>query len=272
MIVRIVLLFPLLLSLVGANCWPSLPPLTFVVAGQSNAMGSSAQPFLIPTHPNLGKVITWKYTIENIIDPVYPQTVEATPWPSFSETWASTLGRKVQILQAAVGGICLTSLGTLPNEPQWDPDGDGVTSGARYVGMIDRAIYYSSVSDYRAVLWYQGECEVGHTTFPTGNKYDDYYNALIYLADRIHEDLGIPMIAAEISMKTNTVGCAGGTLNHQAIHDAIHDAAAASPYILDTVVETDDILFVAPDCTHHYDVVTLGQRFFDAIHAEGLDR
>jgi hypothetical protein len=120
------------------------------------------------------------------------------------------------------------------------------------------AVQNSGVPKLRAVLWYQGECDaasgVGRAT---------YAAALERLADAVWRDLAVPMIVAPISVKTRTGDACSSVPQIDAIHDATLDAAAAHPHIF-LGPSTDD-LELESDCTHVHDVMTLGQRWYQAV-------
>ncbi len=117
----------------------------------------------------------------------------------------------------------------------------------------------------RAVLWDQGECEGG-----LGTAQATYQTAMEGLADSIATDLGVPIIASPVSLKTGDIGsCPAASANYIAIHNAT-DAAIASHHNLIGTVNKDDLQHITGDCSHVYDVQTLGERWFDAVQAEGL--
>jgi hypothetical protein len=280
MILRIVLTALFCCLLVGANCWPGLPPPTFVLAGQSNMVGSSTMAPVIAVPSPEGRIAkTYTHVDEwNLAnDPVHyssgPGTTSA--WPTFVGEWMAQVGRQVNVIATAWGGSCLLSTREGPDRvlgteddipPRWDPHRTdaGTGSGSLYAWMLEQ-VAEANPMDLRAVLWYQGECEVGYATTPTGVKYEDYKAGLKHLADHIWEDLGVPMVAAPISLRPPPWPYQPA---RQPIHDAIIDAAAEHPHIY-LGPNTDDLEH-EDDGAHIHDVVTLGERWFDAVDLAGL--
>ena len=252
---------------------------TFVVAGQSNAYGSGGTEAVpgvrfVPNpnkHPQ-GEVL--KYTATSFVQMtdtvLWPANAyEATPWPWFVKKWIETVQEPVRLIFQPIGGSCLCADDGVGDEPQWDPDGVSPI-GDRYDAMVTAATStFKPGPSLRAVLWDHGECEQSAATTPTGTKLDDYQAALEDLADNIWADLHVPMIISPLSLYTGST-CAL-VQARQDIHDGQDAAAAAHVHILDTVVDKDDLDFdTDSDCSHVYDVKTLGERWFDAIAAEGL--
>lgn len=268
MILRILLLAPLCLSLVGANCWTAAPSPTFVLAGQSNMVGRSTMPPVF-TSPTLQGLVSrtyqpfdcWKLTE----DPLH--TAESDPltsaWPTFAGEWMAVVGRRVNLIATAQGGSCLlVGPPYKPVPPLWDPDAE---TGTLYWRMLDQVEEANPGSGLRAVLWYQGECEVSHLAKMSADPYADYKLALEHLADRIWEDLGVPMLVAPVSLRPPPWPYQPA---RQPIHDATIDAAMDHPTIF-LGPDTDDLEH-EDDGSHIHDVVTLGERWFDAVELAGL--
>ncbi len=264
MIVRILLLIPLSLFLIGAN---GSPP-TFVLAGQSNMVGLSTMPpvFTSPTPEGLESHTYhlgdyWKLTE----DPLHTGTWDdrTSAWPTFAGEWMAVTGMQVNLIATAGGGSCLlVGPPYKPTPPLWDPD---AATGLWYRRMLDQVAEANPGSRLRAVLWYQGECEVTHLAKFSSDPYSDYKAALEHLADRIWEDLGVPMVVAPVSLRPPPWPYQP---KRQPIHDATIDAAVDHPHIY-LGPDTDDLEH-EEDGSHIHDVVTLGERWFDSVDLAGL--
>jgi len=273
---------------------------TFIVAGQSNAWGSAGSAATPGTRLTVNgyrtfnsEILTYTQTkwrdIDDSLSGVWASNADkATQWPYFAKAWMDAVGRPVRLIFAPLGGTALCSYDSLgdpgqpcaidPNgalcvEPYWDPDKAwGTNTGSRYDGMVTLVTSTANVAPtLRAVLWDQGEVETQYDTLPgVGGKGAEYQTCLENLADNIWQDLKVPMIIAPLSLKTNAAGCAAPSADYIAIHDAQDAAAAAHSHILNTTVNKDDLLIQDDNCPHIHDVETLGERWFDAVQAEGL--
>jgi len=201
-------------------------------------------------------------------------TTTLSAWPIFAQRLMQDAGREVEILSVNRGSTTLVYAGGIhPGAPLWDstvecserswttPNAWGDERGDLYCLML-HAVEQSEVgSRLKAVLWYQGESD-GHAFVPK----ETYKAALMTLADDVWANLGVPMIAAPISLceypddACNTVGSAA-----RAIHDATEEAIAEHPHILPGP-DTDDLEHL--DVSHVQDVVTLGERW--AVAAQEL--
>jgi len=185
------------------------------------------------------------------------------------------VGRPVRLIYVYLGGTCLcTDDEGQEGEPVWDPDKTlGPTTGAWYDLLVTTVKETVKPGvNLRAVLWSQGGSDRNGTTFPTENRQADCQARLESLATHIKDDLGVPMIIAPSSLGTNEDAECEGTHDegYPDINAAQKAAAAAHPNILDTTVNMDDLEFKADNCHHVYNVNVLGERWFDAVQAEGL--
>ena len=194
-------------------------------------------------------------------------------WPTFAAEWMHERGREVSFVATAIGGQALVS-SVNAGQPSWDPTamdcaalppvplGVGIPAltapGELYCRMLE-AVRLSGLANLRAVLWQQGESDVGAVSF------DAYKAALERLADHIWSDLGVPLIVAPLSRKTRSDDSCVSDAGAETIRDATIAAAQSHPYIF-LGPETDDLAFES-DCTHIHDVATLGERWFDAVTA-----
>ena len=195
-------------------------------------------------------------------------------WPTFADEWMRVRGRELRFVAAGLGGSCLTGA---PNaiQPAWDPDamdcstltpvplGASVpslsTPGELYCRMLE-SVSLAQVGEIRAVLWMQGECDATASV-----PYDVYRAALERFADAVWRDLGAPLIVAPISRHTWDGDTCLAHPKIDAIAAATVDAASANAHIL--LGPNSDDLELEPDCTHIHDVVTFGERWFDAVSA-----
>src|SRR4030095_6418159 len=92
-----------------------------------------------------------------------------------------------------------------------------------------------------------------------------YRAALEHLADRVQQDLGVPMVVAPISRRTTLVGVCPVSPRVDNMHDAIVASIAAHPNLWPGP-DTDDLSHEA-DCSHIHDVQTLGERWYEAVVA-----
>jgi len=201
-------------------------------------------------------------------------TPRGSPWPTFAARWMQERGREIRFVATAYGGQCLVASPTAA-QPSWDPDamdcatlpprgpGESMPSpsapGELYCRMLE-AVAVSGVTDLRAVLWMQGECDAAE-----GVERTTYRAALAHLADAIWRDLGIPMIVAPIGTNGFPYDLCTPASGFVAIHDATIDAAAFHPHI--QLGPSADDLELEPGCSHVHDVVTLGERWYDAVVA-----
>jgi hypothetical protein len=203
----------------------------------------------------------WKLT-EDPLHTTPPDTLTSA-WPTFAGAWMAAVAKNVNLIAAAMGGSCLlVGLPHKPTPPLWDPDAD---TGTLYRRMLDKVAAADAQSGLRAVLWYQGECEVTHLGKISADPYTDYKAALEHLADRIWEDLGVPMVVAPVSLRPPFWPDQPTRLP---IHDATIDASTDHPHIY-LGPNTDDLEHEA-DGSHIHAVVTLGERWFDAVELAGL--
>lgn len=197
-----------------------------------------------------------------------------SPWPTFAQRWMGERGREVRFVAAAMGAQCLVGS---PNaaQPSWDPDamdcatlpprglGENVAQptspGELYCRMLE-AVDLSGVTNLRAVLWLQGECDASANVSTAA-----YRAALERLADAVWRDLGVRLVAAPISINAYPYdNCLpGGRI--AAIHDATLAAAEAHPRIV--LGPLVDDLELEPGCSHIHDVVTLGHRWYESVSA-----
>jgi hypothetical protein len=222
-----------------------------VIAGQSNAVGWSTW---APTSPSVASVAYTPWDeIVPVRDPISTQWMPgSSPWPTFVDAYAVRHGRTAMLIPTAYGASCLVAErtdGGEPAEPRWDPDG-----GDLYAKMLEQAIEATAGRPWRvrAVLWDQGECEIGHATQAA------YRKALMHLGDRVYEDLGAPLVVRILRKRLDPNVVAIRTAQLEAIVD--HPNIIAGPNV-------DDVEHDAAG-VHIIDVVETGKRW--AASLDGL--
>ena len=264
------------------------------VEGQSNAYGSAGTAaipatryVLNETHPfRFARLLKYGLTSWTFLRDSYLYTgydYKATQWPYFARTWISETGTPVKIIMNGVGGTCLCTHDNDPDcvpdeddpgciQPYWDPAKQwGINTGSRWTGSRSTVTASGAGSSLRAVLWDQGECETDGTitTLPSGNRQADYQAAVENYADWIWSTYRVPVVLSAIPVYTSGP-CENDTANRIAIRDGTVAAALAHEHISDHLVEKSDLAVQADNCSHIYDVATLGERWFEAIEASGL--
>lgn len=235
------------------------PAQTFIVAGQSNAVGRA---FTAPPNPfplEDGRIVyamnAAQGTVRFANDPLSSNSdTRRSPWPFFSQERLRRNRPTPFIIQTAQGATCL-HYPREEGEPLWDPD-----TGSLYSRLLERAALSQEIGfpPPVAVLWHQGECESDASDSATVIQ-ASYRDALLNLADHIWTDLRIPTIAALISVVN---------AKDTAVREGILEAVELRPYLF-LGPETNDIE-LQPDGVHVEDVVTLGRRWSDSVDRAGL--
>ena len=139
------------------------PYLLFIVAGQSNAVGTGPSPGYEDAS-YCGLYWDWKdqkaKSIKPLKDPVY-RSVKGSAWPSFARYMFERTGRKTIILNIAWGGAAVTNIN--PSN-SWYQDDEVVSlrridATREWTALLD-ALKASSI-DYElaGMMWIQGEAE-----------------------------------------------------------------------------------------------------------------
>jgi hypothetical protein len=247
--------------LIGSECTPTAT--YFVLAGQSNMIGHSTLPKVLGAdsltyHPD----DYWKDTVDPLHYP--PDNPATSAWPTFAIAWWNALGYRSNFIATAVAGSALVWTPDENIPGCWDPTIPYCTHYQNMLSQITEALL--STNQLRAVLWLQGETDSGVLPLYTSDPYTVYKNKLKILADHIWADLGVPLVVAPISLNMTHPSFPA----HRVIpiHDATIDAAIEHPHIL-LGPSTDD-LEMELDGIHIHDVITLGNRWFEAIQSLGL--
>jgi hypothetical protein len=206
----------LLLSLLLLACRPQGQ--TWILAGQSNASGSSTldAPIPLPTPEGwVGYARTGWGEVRLAIDPLGSRNEEKrSPWPFFAAARVLAWHPTPYLVQTAEGGSCL-AYARAEDEPRW------AEGGALYARMLERVAAARAARFPKpvAVLWHQGECEGSQVGVSRSAIAAAYRDALLELADRVGADLGVPIVAALIvPINSRYLGVRDGVLQAAALH------------------------------------------------------
>lgn len=136
------------------------PPVLFIVAGQSNAVGSGGAPS-VEVADYAGQYWDWSKISAPVLrplrDPVY-RSYNKSSWPAFGREFFALTGRKVVILNVAWGGAYVTNYG-----------GDNTWYGENSIRRQSASTQYQALTaelgeegtDWTlgGLLWIQGEAE-----------------------------------------------------------------------------------------------------------------
>lgn len=191
------------------------PYLLFIVAGQSNAVGSGPKPGYEDAS-YCGLYWDWKdqkaKSIKPLKDPVY-RSVKGSAWPSFARYMFERTGRKTIILNIAWGGAAVTNIN--PSN-SWYQDDEVVSlrridATREWTALLD-ALKASSI-DYElaGMMWVQGESEcarIGAGTLSVQSYVDGTLDVFKYFRDLTSRPT-LPIYMAQIgytkSVLTNPV-------------------------------------------------------------------
>ena len=191
------------------------PYLLFIVAGQSNAVGTGASPGYEDAS-YCGLYWDWKdqkaKSIKPLKDPVY-RSVKGSAWPSFARYMFERTGRKTIILNIAWGGAAVTNIN--PSN-SWYQDDEVVSlrridATREWTALLD-ALKASSI-DYElaGMMWVQGESEcarIGAGTLSVQSYVDGTLDVFKYFRDLTSRPT-LPIYMAQIgytkSVLTNPV-------------------------------------------------------------------
>ena len=146
------------------------PVVLFIVAGQSNAMGQGGRPS-IESADWAGTYWDWKdqsnKSLKPLRDPVY-RCQQKSAWPAFGKEFFALTGRKVCILNVAMGGSYVTDYG---GTNTWFGDDSILRQEATTEWNACTAALGTKGADWElgGMLWIQGEAEtyatvIGSTT------------------------------------------------------------------------------------------------------------
>lgn len=273
----LILTLPLLMAYV---CDPGRVH-TYVLAGQSNMVGNSDQPYL---EPQVGEV--WRARPEMpltgvIQEPaiyhghVFGGNPDGTDRSTMALSFAQNTPWVDLLFGVAVGDTCLETDVVHKNAGRWDPD-----TGDLYARAF--ALWqYAGAPKVDEWLWLQGECEAGYwkaqqdllgetDEWQYQQSYSHYKAALINLADHVWQDYQAPLRAAPINLREcrfandppDDPTCSvlqPPSAALMGVHDAVIDAASEDPHILPGPIH-DDVY--SPNTTGHtWDVIELGRRW-----------
>lgn len=191
------------------------PYLLFIVAGQSNAVGTGPSPGYEDAS-YCGLYWDWKdqksKSLKPLRDPVY-RSVKGSAWPSFARKIFELTGRKTIILNIAWGGAAVTNIN--PSN-SWYQDDEVVSlrridATREWTALLD-ALKASSI-DYElaGMMWVQGESEcaqIGAGTLSVQSYVDGTLDVFKYFRDLTSRPT-LPIYMAQIgytkSVLTNPV-------------------------------------------------------------------
>ena len=191
------------------------PYLLFIVAGQSNAVGTGPSPGYEDAS-YCGLYWDWKdqksKSLKPLRDPVY-RSVKGSAWPSFARKIFELTGRKTIILNIAWGGAAVTNIN--PSN-SWYQDDEVVSlrridATREWTALLD-ALKASSI-DYElaGMMWVQGESEcarIGAGTLSVQSYVDGTLDVFKYFRDLTSRPT-LPIYMAQIgytkSVLTNLV-------------------------------------------------------------------
>ena len=179
------------------------PYLLFIVAGQSNAVGSGPSPGFEDAS-YCGLYWDWKdqkaKSLKPLKDPVY-RSFRGSAWPSFARKMFEITGRKVIILNVAVGGAAVTNI----SSNSWYQDSK-VTSIRRtdatreWKDLLAEIKTKNIQCELGGMLWIQGEAECARISVGT-LKVSDYITGTLDVFNyfgRLANKPSIPIYMAQI--------------------------------------------------------------------------
>lgn len=159
----------------------------YLIAGQSNALGSSTDPSGSPTVKSGTGFQYYLGTITPVTNNAGAGNGGA--WPAFINELYNKNQRKILVVPTAVGGTSQTAAAASGNGT-WDVSG---TLFSNSVTQVNQAIAAASVAGYtpvfKGVLWCQGENDAGALFAGTITK-QDYYDAFLLMINNYRVQFG----------------------------------------------------------------------------------
>ena len=180
------------------------PYLLFIVAGQSNAVGTGPSPGYEDAS-YCGLYWDWKdqkaKSLKPLRDPVY-RSVKGSAWPSFARKIFELTGRKVIILNVAWGGAAVTNIN--PNN-SWYQDATVTslrrTDATREWTDMDAELKAKDIQyELAGMMWIQGEAEcarVGAGTITVQDYIDGTLDVFKYFRE-LTNTAELPIYLAQI--------------------------------------------------------------------------
>lgn len=231
------------------------PPVLFIVAGQSNAVGYARPPYESAAY--CGQVWDWREGV-NALKPLKDPTNAWYPnfgsaWPSFARHFFELTGRKVVLLNVARGGAAVTNHGTNTWYGEDDVNTLRVNASTQYTAMT--AALGTADTDYvvGGLLWIQGEAEcsgVGNGTITISDYKSgalDVFRFFRALTEKASMPVFISQIGYTSAVKTNAALLAGYHAIQAAQTELARDtegvymAFEGAKYFLDAGEMTDTI-------------------------------
>lgn len=211
----------------------------FVVAGQSNASGRGAVK-QVYSHPTLKaslnrnsyvwtELLDWTDNPTSALDPVSNDGATTSAygsiWPNLATLIMADQNVPVAFIPVPLGGSSIT---------QWLPNEANRYNTATLYGAMLRRVRWAAPDGVKAVLWLQGETDAGNTYLMPAETYADYLGAL---AQNIHDDFGVPTLAAKIFQMTGLPA-----IRTWAIHRGVDLAVEANPFVVLPGADLSDML------------------------------
>lgn len=231
------------------------PPVLWIVAGQSNAVGYARPPYEAAKY--CGQFWDWTTgvnALKPLKDPLnawYPNYGSA--WPSFARTFFELTGRKVAMLSVARGGSAVTKYSS---NTWYGEDAENtlrVNASTQYAAMT--AALGTVNEDYvlGGMLWIQGEAEcggVGNGTISV-NEYvmgtEDVFRFFRALTSKSDLPIFMSQIGYTSSVRTNAALLSGyqqiqaAQTDYCRTHENVYMAFEGAKYFLDAREMTDTI-------------------------------
>lgn len=186
------------------------PYLLFIVGGQSNAVGSGPSPGYEDAS-YCGLYWDWKdqkaKSLKPLKDPVY-RSFRGSAWPSFARKMFEITGRKVIILNVAVGGAAVTNI----SSNSWYQDSQVTsirrTDATREWNALLAELKAKNIEyELTGLLWIQGEAEcarIGAGTLSVQAYIDGTLDVFKYFRELVSKPT-LPIYLAQIGYYRNAM-------------------------------------------------------------------
>ena len=231
------------------------PPVLWIVAGQSNAVGYARPPYESAAY--CGQFWDWTTgvnALKPLKDPLnawYPNYGSA--WPAFARHFFELTGRKVAILSVARGGSAVTKYSS---NTWYGKDAENtlrVNAATQYKAMTTALGAINEDYVLGGILWIQGEAEcggVGNGTISI-NEYvmgtEDVFRFFRDLTSKSNLPIVISQIGYTSSVRTNAALLSGyhqiqaAQTDYCRTHENVYMAFEGAKYFLDAEEMTDTI-------------------------------
>lgn len=200
----------------------------FLMAGQSNAHGSSRDPENSPVPP-ANWAFYWNGASLSPLEDPWATASYGSAWPSFAIKFTELTGKGVILVDGATGGTAMAPAADIGNG-YWGGAGGGLRENA--VADLNACITHLRSASYAyqfgGVLWSQGERDAQSIDASTITK-ADYTSAWANFIAYMRGELGDfwPFVFSRTGSKDS-----GDTAGFQAIRDAQDSICAADQFVL----------------------------------------